>query len=297
MRNTDYGALEKTHDLSLPEWGPYSKRFFGISHIPDASGDRFDFAVAPGLHRRCIFPPDALRPCGYLPWDISADLEHYSIRQQLEWKDLIYCDTSFHKISGNIRLVRCHLVNNTERVTNFNLHFFSQYVPEPAGRVVTDADRYFRCEIKSETGLEYDFMFPGEFRTAGTTSGSAYRIKKAVPFAFTLDNDNSGRFFLRARGDGKVTVECDGRKTTLDLDDEWRFFELENRSFEGGRAVMSSDADFICDGLFLTQKEKVTLLGSPVDSLAVIDVEAPDSIIWHYPGTGRYYGLRLDSAR
>ena len=294
MQELDYTLLEKTHDLSLPDWGPYSKRFFGISHIPDASGDRFDFAVAPGLHERCIFPPDVLRPCGYLPWDVSADLEHYSIRQQLEWKDRIYCDTSFHKINGNIRLVRCHLVNNTDRVTECNLHFLNQYVPEPAGRLTTDADRYFRCEIESETGLEFDFMFPGEFRTRGTTSGSAYRIKKGVPFAFTLNGCSSGRFFLRAKGDGKVTVECDGKKTELDLKDDWQFFELENKSFDTKKAVLTSDGNFICDGLFLTRKEKVTVLGEPVSNLAVIDLETPDTLIWHYPGTGRYYGLRLD---
>ena len=27
--------LENTHDLSLPDWGPYTKRYIGVSHIPD----------------------------------------------------------------------------------------------------------------------------------------------------------------------------------------------------------------------------------------------------------------------
>ena len=38
------------HDIaSLHAWGPYSKRYAGISHIPDMrKGIRFDFSVVPG---------------------------------------------------------------------------------------------------------------------------------------------------------------------------------------------------------------------------------------------------------
>ena len=33
----------QTHDLSLPAWGPYTKQYSGISHIPAANdGVRFD---------------------------------------------------------------------------------------------------------------------------------------------------------------------------------------------------------------------------------------------------------------
>lgn len=39
-----------SHDItSLHAWGPYSKRYAGISHIPDMkAGMRFDFSVMPG---------------------------------------------------------------------------------------------------------------------------------------------------------------------------------------------------------------------------------------------------------
>ena len=291
MQNPDPG---NSHDLSLPDWGPYSKRFFGVSHIPDDSGDRFDFAVAPGLHERCIFPPDVLRPCGYLPWDVTSDLEHYSIRQQLEWKDRLYCDISYHKVTDRIRLVKSRLVNNTESTAEFNLHFLSQYVTEPAGRLSTDAQEYFRCEMESETGLEYDFMFPGEFRCPGSTTGSAYRIKSGVPFSFAASGKKECFYLLRARGDGKVTVDCCGRKTTLELTRDWQFFELEKSFFATGRTTFVSDGDFECDGLFSSEKSQVTVYGNPVDNRAEIDFEAADTLIWHYPGSSRYYGLRLD---
>jgi len=46
-------SLEHTHDLRLPAWGPYTKKYTGISHLPDlASGLRFDLSVFPGYYRR-----------------------------------------------------------------------------------------------------------------------------------------------------------------------------------------------------------------------------------------------------
>ena len=65
----DFTRLSQTHDLSLPDWGPYGKRFFGISHLTDqVRGTRFDFIVMPGIYRRAVALPDVLRPSGYLPW-------------------------------------------------------------------------------------------------------------------------------------------------------------------------------------------------------------------------------------
>ena len=45
----------QTHDLTLPSWGPYTKKYSGISHIPAANdGVRFDLAVFPGLYLSLI---------------------------------------------------------------------------------------------------------------------------------------------------------------------------------------------------------------------------------------------------
>ena len=56
------------HDLSLPDWGPYSKKFAGISHISDKSeGWRFDFSISPGQYRRNFMMPDTLMESQYFP--------------------------------------------------------------------------------------------------------------------------------------------------------------------------------------------------------------------------------------
>ena len=46
-------CFSDSHDnTSLQAWGPYSKRYAGISHIPDMqAGKRFDFSVMPGYYR------------------------------------------------------------------------------------------------------------------------------------------------------------------------------------------------------------------------------------------------------
>lgn len=64
----DTSKLNGTHDLRLPAWGPYSKRYAGISHIPDAaSGMRFDFSVLPGYYRNKLLVPNVRFESSYFP--------------------------------------------------------------------------------------------------------------------------------------------------------------------------------------------------------------------------------------
>ena len=62
-----------SHDIaSLHAWGPYSKRFAGISHIPDMrKGIRFDFSVMPGYYRNRQLVPHVLFESSYYPWEIN----------------------------------------------------------------------------------------------------------------------------------------------------------------------------------------------------------------------------------
>src|SRR4051812_27007329 len=55
----DSNKLKNTHDIDLPKWGPYSKRYAGFSHVPElSSGLRFDFSVMPGYYRNKILIPN-----------------------------------------------------------------------------------------------------------------------------------------------------------------------------------------------------------------------------------------------
>ncbi len=180
----DFHRLDHFHDLTLPEWGPYSKSFFGISHIADRErGLRFDFTVVPAFYRRQLGIPDALRPSGYLPWEVSADLENYSYRQQLEPMDRIYADIRFSKLRDNLRLAECRCVNRTDEPVAFGVHFLSNLVapPEkrlepvlPEGCVWLDALDHAGLEWadpRPQDNLVYDALRRGEVRCSGTVRG------------------------------------------------------------------------------------------------------------------------------
>ena len=128
----DYHYLDGVHDLSLPDWGPYSKKYFGISHLADrARGMRFDFTVMPGVYRRQLGIPDVLRPAGYLPWSVAPDLQDYAYRQQLEAKDRIYADISFARWEEHLRVVRCRCVNHGVLDSAFAVHFIASLETPP----------------------------------------------------------------------------------------------------------------------------------------------------------------------
>ncbi len=179
--------ISGSHDLRLGDWGPYSKRYMGLSHIADhVRGWRFDICAAPGYYRRRKFIPNVRWECGYHPWECSPDLQFFTHRHELEWKDKVYCDISFCPLPGrdNIRLMRCACVNNTERPQSLVLHLLAslQFPPHhpveaqlQAGARWHDALDYqelvFATPRPRDT-LCYDAMRRGEFRSGGLVNAS-----------------------------------------------------------------------------------------------------------------------------
>ena len=102
--------LGHTHDLpSLPDWGPFSKKYFGVSHIPDVQrGLAFDFSIFPLLSDPSVTRqfPSVTEDSGVHPWEAAPDMRFYSMRIETIWKDQFYTDVSFSDLSKNSRLVR-----------------------------------------------------------------------------------------------------------------------------------------------------------------------------------------------
>ena len=118
--------MQDTHDLNLPAWGPYTKKYMGISHIPDPdSGVRFDLSVFPGYYRGKVRVPNVMWENGYHPWEASPDLTYFCHRHDLEWKDQVYADISFSRIDDAASLIRAELVNNTDIPQNLVLHYMA----------------------------------------------------------------------------------------------------------------------------------------------------------------------------
>ena len=112
----------------FPVWGPYSKKYAGISRITShekQKGSRFDFSVAPAVMGFDIKVPNVTLPSAYHPWLSSADYSFYSFRHDLEWKDVIYADVSYTRLSDESTLVRTEIVNNSDLIKNFVVNYFA----------------------------------------------------------------------------------------------------------------------------------------------------------------------------
>ena len=66
---------------------------------------RFDFISLPAVSNTDAKAPNVTIPVGVHPWDVKSDYSFYSYRQDLEWKDVIYSDVSFTKLSDESVLV------------------------------------------------------------------------------------------------------------------------------------------------------------------------------------------------
>lgn len=112
----------------MPLWGPYSKKYSGISrivHHTSEEGVRFDLVVSPAVSNTNACPPNVTIPVGVHPWTAKSDYSHYSYRCDLEWKDVIYADVSFTRLEGDAVLVRTEIFNNSELIQNCLVNFFA----------------------------------------------------------------------------------------------------------------------------------------------------------------------------
>lgn len=113
---------------AMPEWGPYSKKYFGISKVLSHSreeGVRFDFTVLPAVANSDCKAPNVTLPVGVHPWECKSDYSYWSYRQDLEWKDIVYSDVSFTRLSDGATLVRTEIFNNSPLMQNCLVNYFA----------------------------------------------------------------------------------------------------------------------------------------------------------------------------
>ena len=236
---TDLSLLAHSHDLRLPDWGPYTKKYTGISHLPDLqSGLRFDLSVLPGYYRRQVLVPNAKFESGFHPWEAAPDLSYYAYRYELEWKDQVFCDVSFSRISPSARLVRSQFSNRTSHPQNLVMHYmaslnfppvrtYSDEAIQPARAALPKGalwlgaldydDLTFAVERPQDT-LVYDGLRRGEQRDHGFTAGSGVGMGfgadagDRVSYTFRLDQPiEAADLVIRCRTpQGKAAFELTG---------------------------------------------------------------------------------------
>ncbi|RXF67345.1 MGH1-like glycoside hydrolase domain-containing protein [Arcticibacter tournemirensis] len=190
IRSIQFKELENTHDISTGKWGPYSKQYAGISHIPEVStGIRFDFSVVPGYYRNKIVVPNVLFESGYFPWDFSSDMTAFTYRYELEWKDKTYVDVRYKILDSATVLASMKCVNATSMPQNITLNlmawqaypdiFPAQSLNYPQGSKWINAADYQSVGYKkksSKDNLVTDGLMRGEIRDAAYIDGSAIRL-------------------------------------------------------------------------------------------------------------------------
>ena len=172
----------------LPTWGPYSKKYMGISRVVGrienktgktfADAVRFDFTVHPTIWNSATPVPNVTVPSSYHLWKCATDYSFYSYRYELMWKDMVYADVSFSKIDDEAYLARVEFVNNTDLSQNAVLNFFSslefpnskEYYIEAKNnkykiKKANDYDKYTYSKIRPWENETPDGMFRGMFKS------------------------------------------------------------------------------------------------------------------------------------
>jgi hypothetical protein len=126
--------LNKSKNILIPDWGPFSKDFAGISHVIGA-GDRFDLSLMAAPTGKKTLAPDVLTAAGFNPWEASADYRYHSYRMELDGDALtaIVSFVPFGGDSANARLMRVELANTQGQPRRVDLLPMMRLVPEPIG--------------------------------------------------------------------------------------------------------------------------------------------------------------------
>lgn len=88
--------LEK--QKQMPVWGPYSKKYMGLSRVMKESaipGARFDLVIYPTYANSSVPAPNVTVPSNYHPWQADPEGRYFQYRYELIWKDQLYADVEF----------------------------------------------------------------------------------------------------------------------------------------------------------------------------------------------------------
>ncbi|EKN65250.1 hypothetical protein BABA_21436 [Neobacillus bataviensis LMG 21833] len=325
--------LRNTHDLTLPDWGPYTKKYIGISHVSDKKeGFRFDLSVFPGFYRRKVDVPNVMWESGYHPWDASADLNYFVHRHELEWKDKVYCDISFSEITPNSRLIRCDCVNNVDQHQNIILHYMaSMNFPShyshakeflqpdraivPDGGIWVDAldydelhfavkraddhlvpDGYFRAEVRDHHFVNGSGIGQGFGRDKGDEVTYRFSLHKKIKNAvivFRFRLKEANKALFIARGLINETILFDGGET-------FQTKVIPIGSLEEGEYVLKLSSlgagSLELDGFAVIEQED-EIFFEPVDWEHIPEmISGPikNSLILKYKDIEHYYGVLWD---
>jgi len=324
----DFDALKNTHDIHLSAWGPYSKKYAGISHIYEINaGMRFDFSVLPGYYRNKILIPNVNFESGYFPWESNKELTRYTYRYELEWKDKVYVDVTYTVIDSLSVLVGMRCVNNSDLPQNLSMNMvygieYPDVYPNdkliyPEDAVWINAVDYASLDFaqkRPKDNLVTDGWMRGEIRSPEFIDGSAigqnfgkdaddrvsYMIKinektqkGTLTLFYRMEQNKSVRFRLSGLINQNITLNGTGRLSRMDV--PYQLSEQGEQSLKlesfGGNSVELNGLVFSPSG----KENEIEIV--PVDRNYTPETTAnaeEKKLISKYKDISLYYGVRWE---
>ncbi|TXJ00800.1 MAG: hypothetical protein E6Q32_05805 [Neisseriales bacterium] len=314
------------HDLNLlPQWGPYTKKYIGVSHISDKiHGIRFDLSIFPGVYRRKTELPNVMFETNHFPWYANTRLTHYKFRHMIEWKDLVFCDVDYLLHDENTQAFKANFVNNTNVSQTLALHFLAsihfagkkEYEPDnylqPA--IVNLAKnvawinsnqyiKYITNEVLPTDNLNPDGKFKYETLEDGYVNGSriefAHSSGDSVTYDLSITSGNIIKLRYHSTHDTSVTLKLDNNKQLLQLpkNDEPTLISLAkvDRNYQQITLIANESNTFYLDGLLIGNEnciDKTTFELLNLDTTPEI-IKLNDTYILKYPQIPQYYGINF----
>ncbi|WEK38020.1 MAG: trehalase family glycosidase [Candidatus Pseudobacter hemicellulosilyticus] len=324
----DTTRLNGTHDLQLPAWGPYSKKYAGISHVPDpASGMRFDFSVLPGYYRNKLLVPNVRFESLYFPWKVANDLSSITYRYELEWKDQVYTDVTYTLVDSVSVLVSMHSVNNTALPQNLSLNLIAsvEYPDNYGERTIKlapgaqwiNAVNYRSLSFaakKPNSDLVYDGWMRGEVRNARLMDGRgvgegfgrqagdiieyvvnwpAGNRKGMLQFVYSMKNGRESAVQLSGLVNQKIIFKPSDTLAVLNV-------PFEAAGNNTGHLVLTSlgGGEILLNGLVLSTEqsgESFSMVPAPMRKTPVTqENNTARTLLLKYQDMPLYYGLTWD---
>lgn len=224
----------KSYDLSLPNWGPYNKKYLGAAHIAEPQqGFRFDVNLFPGYYRRSVMTPRDLADCGAKMMASSVDLTHFVYRYELEWKDQVYVEADYSS-RGNEIQIDCDFVNHTDQPESLSLNVvMSLQRPSKekkelvALQVKTEGntqwiDALDYVQIHNDQVVASDGLLLGECRGSGFVGGSylggRWFGKEGEWAQYRCEPCEVEAIGLRYRGSGRISLKVKNKVYNFELE-------------------------------------------------------------------------------
>lgn len=318
--------LNDSHDInSLSSWGPYSKRYAGISNVVDmSSGVRFDFSVMPGYYRTRQSIPHVLFESGYAPWQIDAQMKHITYRYQMEWKDRVYVDVTYHILSDNRVLVENKCVNNTDLTQNLVLNTMA-YVgyDENYPTVVARGEQGVKWvnaidytdAVSDNRSAQYNLVYDGwkrfEERNSNSVDGSllaknfganradrvfydielpSNALQGSICFRYRVEAGKKAVFNARGLLDTPLTFEGNGDFATLIVPYN------ASKSKVSLELISEGSAPIVLDGFYVGSTQQVAQLSPGRQELAFTPkmVKDENHVMLQYADIAQKYAICWD---